>query len=270
MTIVSASVSERRAATKRAAQWQPRQIDYAARACFLPAANDVMQPSPIDSLRDVVPGFLSWVTKFWNEKFGPLQLLFPVRGNSGQMRKCSLAGLEAQQTSEACALKNALEGWMERYHFRDQWIADHAMSTMLAFFFVHVISKQPWTKQWTVFPVEQETRPGAKVDPLQWRGGESLEEYCDRFDAWYRESRKQFVKSMQARLGERANQEMPARMTAARFAGFTYAQIADQYGQGDANTARKAVVSFSKRAGLTLVETLTGSPGKGGKTKVRP
>jgi hypothetical protein len=263
----SASGSARKAARKSAAARRKNvhrevapdpaamqnETDYVARWAFLHATTAVMNPTPIDRLLDLLPMFSRWVAHFEIDENSIVaaMLKFAAANN------CRISPQD--DSAEPAVLMRAIAAWMKEHRFRDEWIAESALCTL----FVHAEGR-PVNRTWYCREPWTELRPEADVPPLSWKGNESAAQYLKRFDGEYRKRRKEFVKLIQFRTGERKLKlkqvSKHAKWTALKFAGYDYREIADQESVSggrsvEESNIRKCVEDFRKRAGLTFPET---------------
>ena len=141
---------------------------------------------------------------------------------------------------------------MAQYEFKDDWIADAALTTL------------GWHAQGRAVPGLWYSMPDLAEEmqiTIVWDrcSRETLDHFRKRSAQMFKRSRAQYIKRMQARWGDRTQKhvEQHARWTALFFRGDRYGQIADMEGRAGhgvlgEDTIRKAVKSFIRRIGLTM------------------
>jgi hypothetical protein len=224
------------------------EADYGARSAFLYYTTKIMNPAPVDTLLELLPTFRSWRAHVENEH-RPADQDAPVTGE----RVSALFGLATRAISplddsaEAVALKDALAGWMTRHRFRDQWLADAGLCTLLQ----RDANGVAHPRKWYLQPPYEDLCPEVKIY-LRQEFGEARQDFLKRFEREYLQRRKEYNASMQFRTGELGDRLRPARLTAFNFAGWTFAAIA-RHENLDRGYVRKTVVNFADRAGLTVL-----------------
>jgi hypothetical protein len=206
-------------------------IDYTARREFLCATTALLQPPPIDVLLDLLPTFRRWDAHFDDDCASQVQ-----KAISWSQRKI----LDADNSVEAVALKQAVAAWMARYRFSDDWIFEAAICNL----FRHSQPVPPATpRTWYIQPPWEHMNP----EPPPRKGNESTEHYAKRV-------RREMLARERFAKGINTNQVQPAKWTVLRFLGGSYPSISEAEGVPE-DTVRKAVVAFIKRAGITLPQT---------------
>jgi hypothetical protein len=220
---------------------QENEIDYRAREEFLYATTRVMDPPPIDLLLAQLPLCLIWL----QQRRAAYPVLPPDLAaitRMGEVGDCSMGRIG--DSPEARALKDAVQTWMQRCSFLDEWLADAALCTL----YEHANGRaKSRTWRFAVDDLDQ-THPLLTL-ALRKNQDETLEEFCSRADREYGNQRKEFKKMWQFRMGLRKQHLLPSRWTAMLFKGLTLTQVAQQENQ-DPDVVRKAVSAFKKRATL--------------------
>jgi hypothetical protein len=208
-------------------------IDHQARREFLRATTTVIRPAPIDELlARVGPFFRMWL-------MAAKSVLQDYA--SGTLDTHKISALD--DSLQASLLKEARKAWMQLYNFNDPWIAEAAIKTLC----VHMLRRSARSREWYMHPIKS---PDLKNFSPR-RDDELDDDYLNRCDQEFRESRKEYVKLVRYQAGERHLHEVPAKWTAARFAGKTFSAIANRDNR-DRKTVEKAVRHFADYAGLTL------------------
>jgi hypothetical protein len=225
------------------------EIDYRARSALLYATTDIMRPPPIDTLMDKMPEFRRWLADREIDREGESSHVTVLRELAAQTN-CKMSNLN--ETPAAVALKKAVAAWMEKYGFRDEWIADAALCTLNE----HAVGRAK-PRSWHFFVDAEQIQPMLTGPQVRKRNDESLRQFIGRAELEWKKQRKEFVKRFQFRFGLRKGHLQPARWTAQVFAGSSFVEVAST-GKLDESTVRKAVEGFCKCAKLQLQEKKSG------------
>jgi hypothetical protein len=227
------------------------EIDYASRSMFLPATTIAAEcgwgsdVAPIRSLEAISPTFADWLSHAPSSASAAILLPLKVRTPGGLIVAEGLDRLA--MLKGATALKTALQGWMERHHFSDAWIAENALASL------SFARSQEQPLRWIQlgWPVEL---PAFKMPGVDLYRNETDEAYLTRLDRAHRDHRKKVATSLRdQRATNYSRQKLSACFTAIRFTGATYAEIAGAHSpetNGDPDNVRKAVDTFCARTGL--------------------
>jgi hypothetical protein len=257
-------------------------IDYVSRGEFLPAMSRVAKEqgteNPIVTLQAVMPSFERMLDLFIEqgamierEPWLPIEQAEPgditvVMNPFTIERLDELVPIEAV---DALPFRADLAQWMRRYAFKDTWIADNAIASLLDCVCSGIQSRTGerrlrWTRQ---FYPECGRLPIKVWDAPQW-----LHERTHRAGAYGKECEKYFKqtqaeikKHIQFRQGERFNFRQAALFAAKRFTGATWTEMAGGPARGrglcdqlaghsplKADDYRKTVREYVRRTGLSM------------------
>jgi hypothetical protein len=131
----SAGAIGRASASGNRKSWERTPIDYATRELFLPATTIAAEwgygdGAPIDSLpTSALPAMLEWKAYVWEQPVGPLVTFLNPAALS--LRKIVELSPSDEGQAVSIALRNAVVGWMQRHNFKDDWIGDCALQSLL-------------------------------------------------------------------------------------------------------------------------------------------